>query len=284
MTADEARGAVEMVRWHFEHQTRNTAIMLRHRMVDLSSLGRIGTRSANGTAVRPAHLLDALLQHSIGTGWVAVAGLNLMSTVPAGDFSDAVNKALEAASADDPGLTSALIGYTIPDDCISVARSRFREIKNQAMDALTQGISTRAADSVDFGWASDGVVAPPRFKLVRDPHRHMSRLGYRSRGLESVNIIMPGHADEFLTELHHHRAELLTRYPVDIVDSVLARVDAGDVRAFDVAANARFRTTRNTTMSTTRQLLETILEEQSAAAEQRQAGKPETLALDLGRP
>lgn len=242
LASAEVSGAVQMIRWHYAHNARSSAIMLRHERVDLDALRRrapIGSREVNPRAAR---MLEALSRHPEARGWAAVAALQMAA---AGSATDGDNpwavRAISEATAQDEGLIAALVSFEISGPLVAACKAwtALPEVRAAFLDALSNGLPASTWTGMIELPETVEDLAPPRFRIVRDGPHQLRTLGITFPALEALGIPFSSRPEQVLKGLEQHRAAASARYGTRIVDRIIESAAAGDARPLAAAASAR---------------------------------------------
>lgn len=247
LTADEVRGAVQMIRWHYAHNARSSAIMLRHERVDLDALRRRAPTGGHDSDTRSGHFLDALIKHEIARGWAAVAALQMAANTPGNGYNTWAVQAITQATDDDEGLIAAMVSFELTGPLVAACASRARkEIREPFLNALSSGLPANANTGLIELPGSIEELTPPRFRILRDGPHQLRTLGITFPQLETAGVRFSRDPQLVLRELESSRAAASARFGAEIIDRIIESVACGDARPLAAAVNARTASTPGT--------------------------------------
>lgn len=219
-----------MMRWHFERECRDRAIMLRRDQLPKNFLKYIG-RTADGEVAPPEEipiLLAALraLKTRRHAGWAFHLALN-MATVNGrynAEVDDEVSQLFDLVPDADAGVLLAVTNY--PAECVlDKLQEYFRRPvnRNALLDAFARGIHCNTH------------LDAPRFDYTRDPFEVMTALDIRWPALERVGAVMD--REQFFDWINDLAARAhVPPHAEGEVRRLLKLAARGDLRPFDDAA------------------------------------------------
>jgi hypothetical protein len=233
----EAAEAARMVRFHFVHQSRARVALARRPFeggtIEYLFQTLYEQRLDPDRAEHVTQLVEKLADDPRQAGWAVHLALNVGNTQ--GTFSDGHLRRIAACLPDgvDDGVLSAAVTYEAPGEL-------GRELAQWFVADPTR--RDAALDRVRDGFPCDGwTVRPPRFMCVRDIGALWTLLGCDWPSLNRLAEVPTD--DPQALVLHYETAakRAITERGAEpsIVDLLVERARAGDLRDFERAAQAR---------------------------------------------
>jgi hypothetical protein len=221
--------AAEMVRWHFVHQSRGRALLIRRRLEpaipELLRRVELSQRVPSNHARAIREFVTRMAGFSAHRGWAIHLGFNLLCT--AGEFDDAfLGDLLEGAGERNDGIVTAALTYQIPNGALDEMQRYFSAPQNTE---LLLAYMLEGYQAKELFPSARVRVVPPRFMAGRSPQSVHRQLGTQWSGmlaeLDDINL----HDPAFPREVHEILVEAsdLGHIHVDSMWEVMRYVSSG---------------------------------------------------------
>jgi hypothetical protein len=234
LTEEQIAKAVELVRWHYVHQSRGRALLTRRRLEpaspELLRRSERARRVPKSEAEAIKKFVTRMAHYQDHRGWAIHLGLNLRCT--AGEFDDHfIGQFVRRVGQADDGVVTAAVTYRIPGGTLDQLQEYFRHEPNRQhlLNVMLDGCEIQSLSP-----STSVRVKAPRFMAGRIPQQVHLQLGTEWRnGLHKIGDL---HNSELPQEIH---AILSEAEEAGFVDEeakwlLLSHVQHGDFRPLEV--------------------------------------------------